>query len=76
MDKLKQFWASLPHQVQALVVAFASGAGTYFLDNPHFTISRASLSAAIAAGLVAARALYMIPNKPQALTGSDSSSAK
>lgn len=69
MNKLKAFWSALPHPVQSVLIAFGTGAGTYFLDNPHFTLSKSSFGAAAVAGLAAVRAFYMLPNKPPAEGG-------
>lgn len=70
MAKLKAIWAALPHPVQALIVAFATAAGTAFLQaisqNLCFTATCLKHEAwsALLAGAAAARAFYMVPNKP------------
>jgi hypothetical protein len=74
-NKLKAFWASLPHQVQAAVVAFATAAGTVLGEElqalasgqQSFTVAtvKHDLLAALAAGLLALRAFYMFPSRPQ-----------
>jgi hypothetical protein len=70
IQKLQALWASLPHSVQAALLAFAAAAGTTFVH----AISEGGCFAAvclkhyaatsIGAGLVAARAFYMVPNRP------------
>lgn len=70
MTKLKALWASLPHPVQAIIVAFVTAAGTAFsqslFQNLCFTSACLKHEAwsAILAGAAAARAFYMVPNKP------------
>lgn len=71
MNKLKAFWASIPHPVQALIVAFASGflaAAAHAYEDAGFHMSWGELHhllpTFIAAGAGAARALYMVANKP------------
>jgi hypothetical protein len=67
---LLSVWASLPHWVQAILVAFAGGAltegGKLFADFPDICWTGAcfkhDLSLMISAGVVAARAFYMLPN--------------
>jgi hypothetical protein len=76
MDKVKAFWASLPHPVQALIVAAVTAAGTTFLhavsEGNCYTVvclkhyAATSLLAAVAV----VRAFYMVPNRP-ALQGSN-----
>jgi hypothetical protein len=72
MDRLKALqalWASLPHPVQALLLAFGTAAGTTFIHalSEANCYSGACLkhyaATSIAAGLVAARAFYMVPNR-------------
>lgn len=70
IQKLKAFWASLPHQVQAVVVAFASGfaaAAAHAYEDAGFQMSWGELHhlvpTFIAAGIAAARILYMVPNR-------------
>jgi hypothetical protein len=69
----KAFWASLPHQVQAAIIVFATVAGTTLgkefqalaFGTANFT--RSSLQhdvwAALVAGAFAAKAFYMTPSK-------------
>lgn len=71
IQKLKAFWASIPHPVQALIVAFASGfaaAAAHAYEDAGFHMSWGELHhllpTFVAAGALAARALYMVPNKP------------
>lgn len=70
MTKLKALWAALPHPVQALIVAFITAAGTAFFqaisENLCFTVACLKHEAytAVIAGIAAARAFYMVPNKP------------
>jgi hypothetical protein len=69
----KLLWASLPHQVQAGAVVFASVAGTTLakelqaltFGNPHFTwiTLRHDIAGAGVAGMIALRAFYMFPNR-------------
>lgn len=66
--KLKAVWSSLPHQVQALIVAFVSGFGAaaaHAYEDAGFHMSWGELHhllpTFITAGAVAARALYMMP---------------
>lgn len=70
MNKLKAFWASIPHPVQALIVAFASGfaaAAAHAYEDAGFHMSWGELHHLVptflAAGVAAARILYMVPNK-------------
>jgi len=73
LQQAKAFWASLPHQVQAGVVIFASAAGTtlgkeiqaLLSGTPCFTwlCLYHDLAAAGAAGFIALRAFYMFPNR-------------
>lgn len=70
MNRLKAFWSSLPHQTQALIVAFGSGmlaAAAHAYEDAGFHMSWGELHhlvpTFIAAGVVAARALYMNPNR-------------
>lgn len=69
IQKAKQFWASLPHPAQALILAVTTAAGTAFAHaiEEGNCFSTACLKhyagTAIAAGLVAARAFYMVPNR-------------
>ena len=71
--KIKNLWYSLPHQVQATAVVFATTAGAvlgqaaskYYLDPAaqcwKWVCLRHTLSAALFAGVIAARACYMRP---------------
>lgn len=70
MNQLKAFWASLPHFVQALIVAFVGGAGAEIgkiaSDYPNICLVvvclKHDLGLIVGAGIVAARAFYMLPN--------------
>lgn len=70
LQKAKQYWASLPHFVQALIVAFIGGAGSEIgkiaADWPNVCLTslclRHDLGLIVGAGVVAARAFYMLPN--------------
>lgn len=70
MNQLKALWASLPHPVQCLIVAFATAAGTTFLhafeQNMCFSVLclKHYVASSLLAGLAAARAFYMVPNRP------------
>ncbi|MCU1338854.1 MAG: hypothetical protein JWO19_4435 [Bryobacterales bacterium] len=71
MNKLKSLWASLPHPVQAMLVAFASGflaAAAHAYEDAGFHMSWGELHhllpTFVAAGVAAARILYMVPNRP------------
>jgi hypothetical protein len=75
IQKLKAFWASIPHPVQALIVAFASGFGAaaaHAYEDAGFHMSWGELHhlapTFLAAGVAAARALYMVSSKPAAKT--------
>lgn len=69
MNKLKAFWASLPHQAQAAIIVGASATGE-FIEHivemgqfPHSLADAKHLAGrALAAGLVAAWAFYRLPN--------------
>ena len=70
MNRLKAFWASLPSPVQAVLVAFSAAffeSLTHALSEGGMTFSKATvlhlLKGAIVAGVVAARAFYMLPNR-------------
>ncbi len=70
MNKLKALWASIPHPVQALLVAFASGFGAaaaHAYEDAGFHFSWGELHhllpTFIAAGVAAARILYMVPSR-------------
>ncbi|MBV8807964.1 MAG: hypothetical protein JO033_04765 [Acidobacteriaceae bacterium] len=72
MTKLRAMWGSLPHPVQALIIAFASAAASTFAHawSEHMCFTRECLkhyaAISISAGVVAARAFYMMPNRSQA----------
>lgn len=76
MNKLKAFWASLPHQVQAGVILFGTVAGTTLAKEVQaqiagtlsFSVSSLEhdLGMAITAGFIAVRAFYCIPNRTPA----------
>lgn len=69
---IKRFWSSLPHQVQALILLFATVTGTtlgkelqeLFLGNEAFTwlMLKHDLVVAAIAGFAAVRMFYMFPN--------------
>jgi hypothetical protein len=71
--RAKAFWASLPHQVQAAVVVFATVAATTLskelqaltFSTPHFTwiTLQHDVWASCVAGFIALRAFYMFPNR-------------
>jgi hypothetical protein len=70
---IKRFWSSLPHQVQALILLFATAAGTtlgkefqeLFLGNEAFTwlMFKHDIVVAAVAGVTAVRIFYMMPNR-------------
>ena len=69
IQKLKAFWASLPHIVQAGVVLFVTTVGTTIAHSiedgifPHtWADAKHMLGTAVVAGIVAVRAFYMLPN--------------
>lgn len=70
MNQLKALWSSLPHPVQCLILAFATAAGTAFLhalsEGNCFTLIclKHAIASSLLAGLAAARAFYMVPNRP------------
>lgn len=73
MNKLKAFWYSLPHQVQAAVVVFVAAAssafGASFMDASscsNLVCVKHELGAAFGAGIVALRAFYMRPGPGRA----------
>jgi hypothetical protein len=71
-QKLRNYWNSLPHQVQAIILLFATVAGTtlgkelqeLLLDNEAFTwlSLRHDIVVAVIAGFAAVRMFYMLPN--------------
>jgi hypothetical protein len=69
LKALKALWSSLPHPVQAILVAFGTAAATAFLHA--FSEANCYSSAclghyaltSLAAGAAAARAFYMVPNR-------------
>lgn len=69
-QKLTALWASLPHPLQALIVAFVGGAGAEIgriaSQWPNICITgvclKQDVGLIIGAGIVAARAFYMLPN--------------
>jgi len=73
MSKLKAFWASLPHLVQAAIVAFAAGSGAYLgeaLSDPSALVvslgePKKFAAGAILAGIASLRAFYMTPNQAE-----------
>jgi hypothetical protein len=69
IPKIKAFWASLPHAVQAIVILFVTTAGTTIVHSiedgivPHtWADAKHMLGTAVVAGIVAVRAFYMLPN--------------
>lgn len=69
IQRLKNFWASLPHAAQAGLVTFASAAGatiTHAIEEGRVPNTWADckhlIGTAIVAGLIALRAFYMLPN--------------
>ena len=71
MDKLKAFWASLPHKVQAGIVAGLTAVVTTFAQaysHPPLCFALVCLkqhaAASLFAGMAALRAFYMLPNVP------------
>lgn len=69
IQKLKAFWASLPHPVQALLIAIATAFGTTLLHavsegNCFSAIClKHYVSTSLLAAVAAARAFYMVPNR-------------
>lgn len=66
---LAALWASLPHPVQAMLIASGTAAATTFahsFSEGGITVAtlKHSIGLSVAAGLAVARAFYMIPNKP------------
>jgi hypothetical protein len=67
--KIKAFWGTLPHSVQAAIVTFASAAFGTFVHaaSEQGCYTGACLkhyaATAITTGLIALRAFYMIPSK-------------
>ena len=70
-NKAKQFWASLPHPVQAILLSTATAAGTAFIhalsEGNCYSAEclKRYAASAVGAGLIAAKAFYMTPNRPQ-----------
>lgn len=69
INRLKAFWASLPHAVQAGAILFVTTAGTSVVHAiedgivPHsWADIRHLLGTAVVAGVIAVRAFYMLPN--------------
>jgi hypothetical protein len=69
IQKLKAFWASLPHQVQVILLGVGTAALTAFLhavENGNCYSAdclKHYVASAVAAGLAAGRAFYMLPNR-------------
>ena len=77
MNKLiaqaKAFWASLPHQVQAVIVLFATAAGTtlakelqaLIFGTLSFSVSSLEhdLGMAVTAGIMAVKVFYLLPSR-------------
>jgi hypothetical protein len=67
---LKAFWASLPHQLQAIIVMFVSAFFATFVhvasESSCYTGSclKHYAGTALTAGFVALRVFYMIPSPP------------
>jgi len=78
MNKLKAFWASLPHQVQAVLILFGTAAGTTLAKELQalafgtLNFSKSSLEhdlgMAVAAGLLAVKAFYSEPSPTSIVT--------
>ena len=78
MNKLKAFWASLPHQVQAALILFGTVAGTtlakeiqaYIFGTLNFSKSSLEhdVSMALFAGFVAVKAFYSQPSPTSIVT--------
>lgn len=74
MNKVKAFWASLPHPVQAVIVAFGGGAGAEIgqlaAGYPNICLTgiclKHDIGLVVGAGIIAARAFYMVPNRAPA----------
>jgi hypothetical protein len=69
VNRLKAFWASLPHPVQAIAVLFVTTVSTTVAHSiedgivPHtWADAKHMLGTAVVAGIVAVRAFYMLPN--------------
>jgi hypothetical protein len=72
LSKIRNYWNSLPHQVQAIILLFATAAGTtlgkelqeLFLGNEAFTwlSLKHDICVAAIAGFAAVRMFYMFPN--------------
>lgn len=66
INKIKVFWASLPHGLQAAIVTFGTAAGVSLLDAySEGKFSKHDIILAVTSGFAALRAFYMVPNKPQ-----------
>lgn len=73
IQQFRAFWGSIPHALQAAIVAFLSGflaAAAHAYEDAGFGMSWGELHhllpTFVTAGVVAARALYMVPSKPAA----------
>ena len=75
LQKIRNYWNSRPHQVQAIILLFATAAGTtlgkelqeLLLGNEAFTwlSLKHDISVAAIAGFAAVRMFYMLPNGTQ-----------
>lgn len=77
MNKLKQFWADLPHSFQAAIVAFGGGfvaalVHAYSDSGAVWTLAQLKheLPTFLASGFVSLRAYLMIPQTPSAIVPS------
>jgi hypothetical protein len=78
IQKLKTFWSSLPHQVQAAIVVGVSASGetlAHVIEEgqiPHtWAAAEHLLSSAVVTGFLAAWAFYRLPNRPAAVAPAD-----
>ena len=77
---LLALWASLPHQVQALILAFLTAVGTTLIKeleqlvtgNEAFTraVLRHDIAFALGTGIAAVKLFYMLPNGAAQLVAS------
>jgi hypothetical protein len=70
IQKLKLFWASLPHQVQAAIVTFGTAAGVtiaHAIEDgtmpSNWPAIKHLLATAVVSGVAALRLFYMLPNR-------------
>lgn len=70
INKIKAFWASLPHQIQGGIIAVASAvAGVlvhHYSDPAAWSLAEVKheVVTALAAGVGALRVFFMLPNTP------------